>query len=229
MALLYTLSMAGVSIWMGRSSRVLPLGLQFLVALYFFLFGGLGVYFLLGESDFSLLVVSCVNQLLALLFLLSVGVGKTPNPLPSNLQLWKWTGLSMLIGASSLISSGLLLELFESLGGQVEQQGLVDLLADGKSVEKGLTILLVVGLAPVAEELLFRGSLLPWLIDKVGEWAGIIVTGLLFGLLHFETPSAVPPLIIFGTVLSWWSRHTGWVIFPILAHFCNNAFVVWSL
>lgn len=226
MALLYTLIMAGVSIWMGRSSRTLPLGIQFLAALYFFLFGGLGVYFLLEESEFALLLVSCINQLLALLFLLSVGVGKTPSPLPSNTQLWKWTGVSLLIGGGSLIGSGILLELFESLGGQVEQQGLVDLLADGTSFEKGLTILLVVGLAPVAEELLFRGSLLPWLIEKMGEWAGIIVTGLLFGLLHFETPSAVPPLMVFGVVLSWWSRHTGWVIFPILAHFCNNAFVV---
>ena len=229
MALLYTLIMAGVSIWMGRSSRMLPLGLQFLVALYFFLFGGLGVYFLLEKSEFSLLVVSCINQLLALLFLLSAGVGKTPNPLPSNTQLWKWTGLSLLIGASSLIGSGILLDFFESLGGEVEQQGLVDLLSAGNSFEKGLTILLVVGLAPVAEELLFRGVLLPWLIDKIGEWAGIIVTGVLFGMLHFETPSAVPPLIVFGVVLSWWSRHTGWVIFPILAHFCNNAFVVLSL
>lgn len=229
MALLYTLIMAGVSIWMGRSSRTLPLGVQFLVALYFFLFGGLGAYFLLEESEFALLVVSCINQLLALLFLLSVGVGKTPSPLPSNIKLWKWTGVSLLIGCGSLIGSGILLELFESLGGQVEQQGLVDLLADGNSFEKGLTILLVVGLAPVAEELLFRGSLLPWLIEKMGEWAGIIVTGLLFGLLHFETPSAVPPLMVFGVVLSWWSRHTGWVIFPILAHFCNNAFVVLSL
>jgi hypothetical protein len=217
------------AMWAGWRSRVLDDGLRFWIAAYWFLFGGIGVYMLLEQSDFTLVLTSCANQLLALTYLLAAGVGSTPNPLPKATQVYKWAGLSILIGVSSLLVSGLLLEFFEMMGGDVQQQGLVDLMSDGTAIEKFCTMILVVGLAPISEELVFRGTLLPWMIDKVGEWKGIVMTGLLFGLMHFETWSAVPPLILFGIVLGWWARHTGWVVFPILAHFCNNAFVTLSL
>lgn len=228
-ALLYTVVMLLCAAWFGYRSRNLDHGLRFWIAAFWFLFGGIGVYLLLESSEFTLILTSCVNQLLALTYLLSAGVGSTPNPFPSTNQFYKWTGISILIGASSLIVSGLLLELFETMGGDIQQQGLVDLMSDGTAVEKFCTMILVVGLAPIAEELVFRGTLLPWMIEKIGEWQGIVMTGVLFGLMHYETWSAVPPLILFGIVLSWWARHTGWVVFPIVAHFCNNAFVVLSL
>ena len=229
LAILYTVVMLLCAMWFGWRSRHLDDGLRFWIAAFWFLFGGTGVYLILDQSDFTLVLTSCTNQLLALTYLLSAGVGSTPNPLPSPKNLYKWTGMSMLIGVSSLIGSGLLLELFESMGGEVQQQGLVELMSDGTPIEKFCTMVLVIGLAPISEELLFRGTLLPWMIDKIGEWKGIVMTGILFGVMHFETWSAVPPLILFGIVLGWWARHTGWVVFPILAHFCNNAFVTLSL
>lgn len=228
-AILYTVVMLLCSMWFGLRSRNLDDGLRFWISAFWFLFGGTGVYLILEQSDFALVLTSCVNQLLALTFLLSAGVGRTPTPLPPTLNLYKWTGISMLIGASSLIVSGLLLELFETMGGEVQQQGLVDLMSDGTPIEKFCTMVLVVGLAPIAEEFVFRGTLLPWMIEKIGEWKGIVMTGVLFGLMHFETWSAVPPLILFGIVLGWWARYTGWIVFPIIAHFCNNAFVTLSL
>ena len=109
-------------------SRSLGDGLRFWIAAYWFLFGGIGVFLLLESSEFTLILTSCVNQLQDLTYLLSACVGITPNPLPSVNQLNKWTGISVLIGGSSLIVSGLLLELFETLGGDVQQQGLVDLI-----------------------------------------------------------------------------------------------------
>ena len=225
LAILYTVVMLLCAMWFGWRSRHLDDGLRFWISAFWFLFGGTGVYLILDQSDFTLVLTSCTNQLLALTYLLSSGVGSTPNPLPSSKQMYKWVGISILIGVSSLVISGLLLEFFESLGGEVQQQGLVNLMTDGTPLEKMFTMVLVVGLAPISEELVFRGTLLPWMIDKIGEWKGIVITGVLFGLMHFETWSAVPPLILFGIVLGWWARHTGWIVFPILAHFCNNAFV----
>ena len=228
-ALLYTVVMLICATWFGWRSRNLDNGLRFWIAAFWFLFGGTGVYLILEQSDFTLVLTSCTNQLLALTYLLSAGVGSTPDSLPSPKQMYKWIGISVLIGASSLIISGLLLELFESMGGDVQQQELVDLMSDGTPIEKLCTMVLVVGLAPISEELVFRGTLLPWMIEKIGEWQGILMTGVLFGLMHFETWSAVPPLILFGIVLGWWARHTGWVFFPILAHLCNNTLVTLSL
>jgi membrane protease YdiL (CAAX protease family) len=44
--------------------------------------------------------------------------------------------------------------------------------------------LLVVILGPVAEELAFRGLLMPLLIRSLGPAAGIVLTGLIFGSVH---------------------------------------------
>ena len=215
--------------WCGSRCRTQPPWIQLLVAVWMFLFSGIGVLVLLGSSERVLLVVSCLNQLATLIFLLRLGIGETPAPLPSNRQLLGYTLGSVAIGGSSLIISGLWLRWYESMGGTVEVQGLVELLQFGGALDLWLTMVLVVGLAPVAEELLFRGMLLPRLVHRFGEWGGIALTGILFGLMHFETWSAVPPLMIFGMLLSWWRRYTGWIVFPVLAHFCNNYFVVLTL
>jgi membrane protease YdiL (CAAX protease family) len=44
--------------------------------------------------------------------------------------------------------------------------------------------------------------------------------------MHFDSLTAVPPLIIFGIVLGWWKEKTGWILFPIIAHLTNNILVV---
>jgi len=45
-------------------------------------------------------------------------------------------------------------------------------------------ILFGVVLAPIFEEMLFRGFLLPLLVRSMGPWLGILLTALLFALLH---------------------------------------------
>jgi hypothetical protein len=45
-------------------------------------------------------------------------------------------------------------------------------------------ILFGVVLAPIFEEMLFRGFLLPLLMRSMGPWLGILLTALLFALLH---------------------------------------------
>ena len=49
-----------------------------------------------------------------------------------------------------------------------------------------LALFIVFGVvfAPIFEELLFRGFLLPLLARSMGAWPGILMTALLFGLLH---------------------------------------------
>jgi membrane protease YdiL (CAAX protease family) len=43
-----------------------------------------------------------------------------------------------------------------------------------------------VGIAPLCEELAFRGFLQPLLVRSFGAWAGILIAGVAFGLLHFQ-------------------------------------------
>jgi membrane protease YdiL (CAAX protease family) len=54
-------------------------------------------------------------------------------------------------------------------------------------------------LAPIFEEMLFRGFLLPLLARSVGPWLGIFLTALLFGLLHgAQNHWAWQPIVLIG-------------------------------
>lgn len=65
----------------------------------------------------------------------------------------------------------------------------------------------VVGLGPLCEELAFRGFLMPLLIRSLGAAGGIVLTGLLFGVLHayeYEWSWRHSLLIsLAGTVFGW--------------------------
>ncbi|HBO87188.1 MAG TPA: hypothetical protein DD620_00360 [Verrucomicrobia bacterium] len=62
-------------------------------------------------------------------------------------------------------------------------------------------------IAPLYEEILFRGILFPKIIQKTGLINALIITSLLFAALHFHIP-ALLPLFALSTLLSlvyWWS------------------------
>lgn len=90
-----------------------------------------------------------------------------------------------------------------------------------------LTVLVCVG-SPVAEELFFRGLLLRGLLGRfrhLGARAGpalsIVVTGLVFGLAHFEKLQFLG-LAGFGVVLAYLAYRTGRLGPSILAHIAFN-------
>ena len=85
-------------------------------------------------------------------------------------------------------------------------------------------ILLIVLLAPIAEEVCFRGMLFGGIRTRLPLWAAAPAAGAVFGLLHYSTGwSAVPPLFILGTILCVVYEKSG-SIWPVIAiHMFNNA------
>ncbi|NIM08754.1 MAG: CPBP family intramembrane metalloprotease, partial [Planctomycetales bacterium] len=51
---------------------------------------------------------------------------------------------------------------------------------------------IAVAVAPVAEEVLFRGFAYPALKQRYGMWRGLVIVSLLFAVVHFHTPSVLP-------------------------------------
>jgi CAAX protease family protein len=85
----------------------------------------------------------------------------------------------------------------------------------------------VIGIAPFAEEIFFRGFLFQSLRQSWGVWLAAPASGLIFGAVHFE-PDKLVPLAILGTVLAYVFHRTR-SIWPCIAiHAINNtlAFVV---
>jgi membrane protease YdiL (CAAX protease family) len=82
-------------------------------------------------------------------------------------------------------------------------------------------------LAPLVEELYFRGRLLDALASKVGRgWSGV-VTSLAFAAIH-GVPAFFPAYLVFAFALLALRRRTGGLAAPVLAHMINNAFALYG-
>ncbi|MBQ9215258.1 MAG: CPBP family intramembrane metalloprotease [Prevotella sp.] len=91
---------------------------------------------------------------------------------------------------------------------------------------------LVVGLlAPFAEELVFRGAILRALLRwKSNPWIGIVISALLFALIHMN-PAQMPHAFLIGILLGWMYYRTDSIIPGVVYHWVNNtvAYVMYNL
>lgn len=89
-----------------------------------------------------------------------------------------------------------------------------------------LGIISIVIMAPLMEELLFRGAIQGHLLKiwKNPVWP-IVVSSLLFGIVH-GNPAQIPFAFVLGLALGWMYYLTGSIIPSILMHFINNGTAV---
>ncbi|MEZ4336485.1 MAG: CPBP family intramembrane glutamic endopeptidase [Sandaracinaceae bacterium] len=79
-----------------------------------------------------------------------------------------------------------------------------------------------VAIPALAEELFFRGLLLPGLAKQIDPKLAIVVTAVLFGLVHLS-PIAILYASLAGVVLGWVRLSTGSVVPAIALHGAFNA------
>jgi uncharacterized protein len=83
-------------------------------------------------------------------------------------------------------------------------------------------VVLALVLAPVVEEILFRGMLFPLLALRWGVRAGMVVSALVFGIFHLNVLGAT----VFGLVATVFYIRTSSLLVPMGAHFVNNLLAV---
>ena len=92
--------------------------------------------------------------------------------------------------------------LLSRMGVDLETQPVVELMAgDNPWALRAYLVALGTLVAPVAEEVLFRGIALPLLAKRWGAGAAVVVTSLVFASLHFNAASFAP-LFVLGLVLA---------------------------
>jgi membrane protease YdiL (CAAX protease family) len=85
-----------------------------------------------------------------------------------------------------------------------------------------LSVVVMVGLGPIVEEIVFRGLLFGALAPRLGTMAGAIVTALLFGAVHGD-PVLFVTLAGLGFVNALAYAATGNLWVPVTLHALNNA------
>jgi TPR repeat protein/membrane protease YdiL (CAAX protease family) len=97
------------------------------------------------------------------------------------------------------------------------------LILKAKHASAWWTYAVVAGLLPVAEEIIFRGYLFDALRRRFSGNATVIITALVFSLVHFQLRYFVP-LTGMGLILGWARLKTDSLRFPIFLHLLNNGF-----
>lgn len=144
-------------------------------------------------------------------------------------------GLGKIISVSTIkkgIEGGLLLFTVVLFAGifvstvapvQSKPQPFADLLARATTPFEVFVPFFVGGiLAPLGEEIYFRGFAYPVLKRKLGTGFGILASAVLFSALHFDALRFLP-ITIGGMGLAWLYERTGYLVIPIIAH------SVWNL
>jgi membrane protease YdiL (CAAX protease family) len=77
-------------------------------------------------------------------------------------------------------------------------------------------------LAPIGEELFFRGLLYDWFRQKMPLWAAVVISSLLFGLAHYDSWILIISTFIMGVALALAYQFTKSIWMSIFIHIFTN-------
>ena len=104
------------------------------------------------------------------------------------------------------------------------EHSVIDILRDDDSGDFALVLAWVGAavIAPLAEEVFFRGFLQTFLVNWLrSRWVAILLAALAFTLVHAQV-HALPALLLFGVILGYAYERTGSLVVPILVHALFN-------
>ncbi len=149
------------------------------------------------------------------------------------LRLRDWWGVpaGMLLQlVIALITAPLVFWLF---GDDAPEQGVAEIADATETFAEQLVIVISVAvLAPIIEEIIFRGMLLNVLTRSMSKWPAILISAAVFAAVHLVDPSAIaviPGLFLLGVVLGWVTLRRGDISLAITLHSGINLLAAISL
>ena len=140
-------------------------------------------------------------------------------------------GRPLVLAIAGLLAAGIVFDVGLAVGG-----GWLDLdthwaewfdsdLAWGPAVAVAVTLITTVVLAPVFEELIFRGLLYGSLRTRLGVAPALLLSAAVFALAHGYSPVGFASVFLSGALWAWSYERTGSLLPAIGAHVANNAAV----
>lgn len=142
-----------------------------------------------------------------------------------------WYPLAILLAIVIAIGGGALTRLLAN--GHMPQQDVARMLEHAPLALKLTLSFVIVCVAPLVEECLFRGVLLMGLMRKLGTPAAVVLSAVIFGCVHLPDFKfawyPIPVLVLLGLLLAW-LRLKSKSLWPALtAHATNNFVAVLGL
>lgn len=140
-----------------------------------------------------------------------------------------WIGPSTVLGMWIVLGilqvSGYVKYLERITGGNSTQDAVKLLRESTDNVAVGLMAFSAAIVAPIAEEIIFRGYLYPVAKKYSGLWVGMLFSSLVFAAGHGNIPLMLP-LFLLGMIMAYSYEKTGSIWAPISIHFCFNSATV---
>ncbi len=111
-------------------------------------------------------------------------------------------GLTLLLTAGTLIAGFAYVIVAQQLGVVSSDETNVVQLFGNDATGFFLSVLLVVVIAPVAEEVVFRGVVLGAMAERWGIWTSITVTSVVFAMSHLNWTTLLPTMLL-GVAAGW--------------------------
>ncbi len=115
--------------------------------------------------------------------------------------------------------------LFDMVGVEIpSQEAVKTVLTKQAWPEAAASVAVVVIMAPLLEEMVFRGFLLSALSRRMGPTGALVLTAALFGLLHTaDHPFYAGPIFVLGLLLGWLYLRPGRLWVAVGCHGAHNA------
>jgi membrane protease YdiL (CAAX protease family) len=137
-------------------------------------------------------------------------------------------GFGLLLYPGMVFGVGLVIGLILSALSGEQAQAPEQVPAELSAVGLVVTVLYAVVIAPVHEELFFRGVLFRGARDRHGLGVGLVASGVAFALIHYlegpwqDTLLLMGVMLFNGIALAWWYERRGTVAAPLIAHVVFN-------
>ena len=129
------------------------------------------------------------------------------------------------IVAAAMVAFYVIAAIYSAVAPDGKQTVAEDLGANDSDLALVAGAILVIGIAPFAEEFFFRGFFYRALRGRFGLWAAALIDGLVFGVVHFsgsDTLPVLPVLALLGVAFCLVYEWSGTLYAPIAMHAFNN-------
>ncbi len=142
----------------------------------------------------------------------------------------RWYGRAAAMSILLVLTVGLINYILGLIQGTpFENPQITAIAPDGFSWTGVIVMTLAAGVvAPISEEVAFRGLFFPWLRERIGLIAGVAISALLFASLH-GVMQLIPSLAVVGASLAVFYHRCGSIYPVMVAHGTFNAIMVITL
>jgi membrane protease YdiL (CAAX protease family) len=171
-------------------------------------------------------IIGYATHIFAILGWITFSLLRPSIRLPKTLSIWpafKRGFFSLVIVLPPLLIVALFWEfLLKNLGLSTDPQELIEILRSGDNLPYLIALIfLAIVVAPISEELFFRGGIFRFFYQKVPSWVAILVSSILFASAHGNWLSFLP-LVLLGSLLCLLTQKSGSVKPSIFLHALFN-------